>query len=189
MRSPRIANGLDARSPSARSRTSNDGGALRAVRRLERVTDLSARRDAELREEPVQVRAHRPVGEIEPLADLAVREALGRQLRDLELLRAQLGPRLGNAAARTLAGGAQLATRALREAPEAEGVEDPRGLAERCPRIRAASLPAQPPSVRKLRAGGVERPPHGARRHRELEALLGGRAVGEQRIRVGQLNL
>ncbi|MDP1896707.1 MAG: hypothetical protein Q8K43_02355, partial [Sulfurimicrobium sp.] len=32
------------------------------------------------------MRAHRPVGEIEALADFAVREALGRQLCDLELL-------------------------------------------------------------------------------------------------------
>ena len=44
----------------------------------------------------MQVRAHRPVGEVEPFADVPVRQTLGRQLRDLQLLRAQLRPRRGN---------------------------------------------------------------------------------------------
>ena len=87
------------------------------------------------------------MGEIEPLADLAVREALGRQLRDLELLGAQLGPRLGNAPARTLAGGPQLASRALGEPPQAEGVEDAGGLAQRSARIGNDDLAAPGISV------------------------------------------
>src|SRR5215475_4204888 len=154
-----------------------------------RFTDLSARRDAELREEPVQVRAHRPVGEIKPLADLAVREAGGRQLCNLELLRAQLDPRLGNATARALAGGTHLATRALGKAPQPEGVEDAGGLAERCPRIPGPSLPAQPSSVRELRTGCVERPARGARPHRDVEPLPGSRAIRKERSSVSQLNL
>jgi hypothetical protein len=86
------------------------------ARRLERTTKLHPRRDAQFREEPVQVRAHRPGGEIEPFADVAVREAVGGQLRDLEFLRAQLRPRLRNTMARTLTGRAQLAARAVGEA-------------------------------------------------------------------------
>src|SRR5215831_1298963 len=162
---------------------------LRAVRRLKRFADLSARRYAELREQPVQVRAHRPVREIKPLADLSVREACGRQLRDLELLRAQLGPRLGNATARALAGGTHLATRALGKAPQPKGVEDAGGLAKRCTRIQGPSLPAQPPSVRELRTRCVERPARGARPHRGVEPLLGRRAIGEERSSVSQLYL
>jgi hypothetical protein len=38
---------------------------------------FAAARDPELREDAVQVRSDRPVGEIEPLADLSVREPLG----------------------------------------------------------------------------------------------------------------
>ena len=135
------------------------------------------------------MRADGAVGEIEPFTDLAVREALGRQLRDLEFLGTQLGPRLGYATARTLAGGTQLATRPLGKAPHPEGVEDPSGLAEWCTRIRTPSVPAQPPPVRELHTGSVERPTRSARRHRDLEPLLGSRAVGKKRSRVGQLNL
>ncbi len=43
------------------------------------------------------------VREVEALADLPIREAVRRKLRDLELLRRQLGPRLWYAAAGTLA--------------------------------------------------------------------------------------
>ena len=48
---------------------------------------LAARGDPELREDPVQVRADRAVREVQRLADVAVRQALRRQLRDLQLLR------------------------------------------------------------------------------------------------------
>ena len=55
------------------------------MRRLQNAAELCARGDTELREEPVQVRTYRSVREVEPFADVTVREAVRRQLRDLEL--------------------------------------------------------------------------------------------------------
>ena len=46
--------------------------------------------DAELGEDPVEVGAHGAMGQVEPLADLAVGQALGRELRDVQLVRGQL---------------------------------------------------------------------------------------------------
>src|SRR5262249_42609170 len=73
---PDCENGLEASPTFAPSCTSNDGVRLRTERPPEHHAQLRARRDAELWKEPVQVRAHRPVGEVEPFADLAVRQAL-----------------------------------------------------------------------------------------------------------------
>src|SRR6476659_3925283 len=50
---------------------------------FERVSQLRARRDAELREEPIQVRLDGSMREVELLADLPVRESFGRELGDL----------------------------------------------------------------------------------------------------------
>ena len=52
--------------------------------------ELVASGNPELRVDPVEVRADRAVGEVELLADLAVREALGGEVRDLEFLRGQM---------------------------------------------------------------------------------------------------
>ena len=104
------------------------------------------------------------VGEVEPFADLPVREAFGRQLGDLELLWAQLGPRFGNASACALAGGAQLAEGAVGIASLAEGVEGLGGLTERYARVDVSPLPAQPLPVGELRACRVERPAVAPRR-------------------------
>ena len=59
-------------------------------RRGERRLELTARRDSELREYAVEVRADGAVGEVEPLAYLAVGEPFRGKLCDLELLRGQL---------------------------------------------------------------------------------------------------
>src|SRR4051794_30150216 len=63
------------------------------------------------------------VREVEPLPDLAVREALCRELRDLQLLCGQLVARLGDATSAPLAGRAQLAPRLLPPRHAAQGVE------------------------------------------------------------------
>src|SRR6266545_7729211 len=84
--------------------------------RLERVPQLCSRRDAQLREEPIEVRFHGPVREIELLADLPVREALGRKLSDLELMGRQLSPAFRPAAANSFARGTQLSASPLRVA-------------------------------------------------------------------------
>src|SRR4051794_35110937 len=81
---------------------------------------LAARRDPELGEHAVQVRADRAMRQEEALADLPVGQALRRELSDLQLLGGQLVAGLGNAMPASLARRAQLAPRLLapRRAPE-----------------------------------------------------------------------
>ena len=52
----------------------------------------------------MQVGAHGAVGQVEPLADLAVGQALGRELRDVQLMCGQLVAGVGTAARAALAG-------------------------------------------------------------------------------------
>src|SRR4051812_2954196 len=111
---------------------------------LERVPQLGPGGDAELREEPVQVRLHRSVREIEALADLPIREALCGELGDLKLLRREPRPAAGNAAPNGLTGGTQLPAGPLGVPEQAEGVKRLGGLPERRPRLRHAPMPPQP---------------------------------------------
>src|SRR3954447_26194921 len=84
---------------------------------------LGPRGDPQLWESAVQVRADGAMREVEPLPDLAVREALCRELGDLQLLCGQLVARLRDATPASLAGGAQLASRLLPPRHAAKGVE------------------------------------------------------------------
>jgi hypothetical protein len=59
-------------------------------RRGERRLELSACRDSEFREDAVEVGADGAVGQVEPLANLAVGESLRCKLCDLEFLGGQL---------------------------------------------------------------------------------------------------
>jgi hypothetical protein len=68
--------------------------------------EFGARGHAELGEELVQMGSDGPVRDVEPLSDLAVGQAVGRELRDLQFLRRQLIPYLGPAPAHGLARGA-----------------------------------------------------------------------------------
>src|SRR5882724_8051436 len=72
--------------------------------------ELGARGDPELREHLVQVAADRSVRQKQALSDFAVREALGRELGDLQLLGGQLIARLGSPPQASLAGCSQLAS-------------------------------------------------------------------------------
>src|SRR4029079_17603079 len=90
----------------AYSRASDDAICVR--HRLDRLSmqhrpELRSRGDSELREDPVQVGADRPVGQVEPLADLACGQAFGRELRDVQLVRGQLIADVGTAAWASLA--------------------------------------------------------------------------------------
>src|SRR3954462_15145394 len=87
---------------------------------FQRVPQLRPRGDAELREEPVQVRLHRSVREIEALTDLPIREALCGELGDLKPLRRQLRPAARNASANGLAGGTQFPASPLGVPEQAE---------------------------------------------------------------------
>src|ERR687896_2520932 len=64
--------------------------ALLGCRRGERRLELTARRDSQLREYAVEVRADGAVGQVEPLAYLAVGEPFRGKVGDLELLGGQL---------------------------------------------------------------------------------------------------
>src|SRR5690242_20459668 len=66
--------------------------------RRQRGAQLSPGCDPKLREHAVQVRADRAVREVKALADVAIREPLRRELRDLQLLRGQLIAGLGRPA-------------------------------------------------------------------------------------------
>ena len=74
--------------------------------RREHGAQLAPGGDPELGEYPVQVRADRAMGEIQPLADFTVRQALRGELSDLQLLRGGLVACRGDAAPAPFAQGA-----------------------------------------------------------------------------------
>jgi transposase len=126
------------------------------------------------------------VREIEPLADLPVREPFGGELGDLQLLRGQRHPLLGPEGGPALAGGAQ-----LRQGPLGPG-EQPVGLADLVrvpqwrPRLGDAAPAAQPRAVLEQQARPVERPAHQVGLERAAELPLGVVLAGQQRARVEQ---
>src|SRR5439155_16195201 len=79
-----------------------------AVAGRERRGEIGPRGDPELRKHAVEVRADRAMREVQPLADLSVRQPLCGELRDLQLLRGQLIACLGYPAPAPLTRGAQL---------------------------------------------------------------------------------
>ena len=81
----------------------------------ERGMQLGAGGNAELREHPIQVRADRPMTEVEARPDLPIREAFGCQAGDLQLLRRQLLQDVDAATPRRLAAGSELLLGAVRE--------------------------------------------------------------------------
>src|SRR3954454_21135192 len=99
---------LPPRSGRVRQMTTLGALRVRTSARRQRGAQLRAGRDPELREHAVEVRADGAVRQVQPLADLAVRQAPRRQLRDLQLLRGELVARFGNPAATALARGTQL---------------------------------------------------------------------------------
>src|SRR4051812_47061343 len=101
------------------------------ARPLERRPQLRTRRDPELRENAVEVGADRAVGEEQPLADLTVRQPLGGQFRDLQLLGGEPIACVRGAWPDLLAGGTQLLSRALAPACRAQGVEEVNRVAQR----------------------------------------------------------
>src|SRR5258707_4043378 len=78
-------------------------------------------RDAQLGEDAVQVRADGAVRQVQPLPDLPVGQPLGRQLRDLQLVRCQLVTSVRVAAPAGLPCGAQLPAGTLAPRDRAEG--------------------------------------------------------------------
>src|SRR5262245_691110 len=81
--------------------------------RLQGGAQLGACRNAELGEDVVEVRPDRAMGEEELLADLAVGEALGGELGDLQFLGCEPVPPVRLMLLAALPGGAQLLARAF----------------------------------------------------------------------------
>ena len=84
---------------------------------------LGAGGDAELREHPIQVRANRPMTEVEARPDLAIREAVGGETGDLEFLWGELIQHIDAAVSGRLAAGSELLLSAVREVSDADRVE------------------------------------------------------------------
>ena len=119
----------------------------------QRRAELPAGADAELGEHLAQVPLDRARAEEQLGADLRVREPVGRQPRDLRLLRRQLVERLDGALAHRLAGGQQLAAGALGERLHAHLGEHLVRGAQLLAGVDAAVLAAQPLAVEQVRAG------------------------------------
>src|SRR5258706_6465312 len=124
-----------------------------AVASAQRGVQLGARGDAELREHPIQVRAHRPMTEVEARPDLAIGHAFRCEAGDLQLLRRQLVEDVDAAVASRFAACPQLLLGAVREVADADRVEHVPGGTQLGPRLRHAALPPQPRSVGQRQAG------------------------------------
>src|SRR4249919_366640 len=101
----------------------------------ERGMQLGAGRDAELREHPVQVRADRPMAEVQARPDLPIREAFGCKAGDLQLLGGQLVEDVDAAVASRIAARSQLLLGAVREVADADRVEQVPGGSQLGPRL------------------------------------------------------
>src|SRR4029453_7911522 len=99
------------------------------------------------REGPVQVRPDRAVRKEESIADLAIGQPLGRQLRDLELLRGQAIARVGRAGPDRLAGGTQLLASAVTPAGGSQRVEELACAPQRLPGVGRAAPATKPRAV------------------------------------------
>src|SRR3954451_3986879 len=147
---------------------------------------LAARRDAELRKDPAKVERDSPVRDVELLADLAVRQAFGREARGLELLRRELISRFGNTAAVRHAGGAKLPASTLSPGNGAERVECLARGAQRVTRLSDPATASKPGAVGKEQARSKKRPGREIAREPGLEERLGVFVRGEQRPRIGE---
>src|SRR4029077_7063116 len=100
-------------------------GALRGRRRVgcERQGQLAAGGDPELGKDAVEMCRDRAVRGVEPLSDLAVRESVGCELCDLQLLRCEAIARLRIAASARLSRRAQLATCTVPPGDTTESIE------------------------------------------------------------------
>src|SRR5579859_7346603 len=112
------------------------------------VAQLVAAGDPELGERPVQVRDDRARGQEEPVADLAVGQAVAGQPDDLALLRGQLPQGIGRAgcAGDNHPGRSQLGLRPLRPGPGPEPPEGPQGLGQDGLSVVDPPAPPQPRS-------------------------------------------
>src|SRR5262249_6443262 len=120
--------------------------------------------------------------DVELRADLGIRVPLGRQARDLRLLRSEVSARLVGALACRLAGRLELAARALRERRGAHPIEEHVRRAQVFPGVATPVLAAQPLAVDEVRACKLRPHPRPADAlDRLVVEQLGLLALAEQR--------
>ena len=124
------------------------------------------------------------MGQVQPLADLAVRQALRRELCDLQLLRGELVARRGNAAPAPFTRRAQFAPRVLAPPLAAKRVEGVARGTQNGARLGDPPLASQPLAICELDPGALERPSGEVARQRLIEALARLCWPGDQRTRV-----
>ena len=134
---------------------------------------LRSRSDAELREDPVQVEADRPMREEELLADVAVGQAVGGKLGDLELLWGELIECIGGSGPARLARGAQLDAGPLTLRDEAEPVKSVASSPQRHTRFSHPAPSPKPRSVGQLEPCPGEGPARQIGVERDLEQVPG----------------
>src|SRR5215207_624670 len=134
---------------------------------------LASRTDPELGIDPVEMSTDRSRRDEQLLTDLTIREPLGRQLGDLQLLRCQLIAGFRYATPARLTRGAQLAAGLVAPRSAAERVEGVARGAQRTPRVGDSPPTPQPLTESKLSAGALERPAGEIGGERRPEALLG----------------
>src|SRR5260370_3595782 len=88
---------------------------------------------------------------------MTVRQTVGGELSDLELLRVQAMPEIGRALPNLLSGSAQLLSRSPAPRGGAQRIEESHAFPQWRPRFSAATSPAQPAAKRKQCPGSKKR--------------------------------
>src|SRR6266446_10044787 len=97
------------------------------------VSQLGARGDLQLRKYSIQVAANGSRRHEKAFCDLTVRQTVGGELSDLELLRGQTIAEIGRTAPNLLSGSAQLVSRSPAPGGGAESIEQSNALPQRRP--------------------------------------------------------
>src|SRR6266851_281701 len=152
----------------------------------QRVSQLRSDSDVEFGEDAIQVSADSTGREEQAFADLAVRQPIGRELSDLELLGGEAIAGVRCSATDCLARRSQLLSGALAPGRRAERIEQFDALTQRRPRVGATPLPAQPAAERKQRSRMQERIGRVILRKSDREQPFRLSVVGQERPRVHQ---
>ncbi len=133
--------------------------------------------------------ADRSVRDEELKPDLAIAEAIGSHLSDLELLRGELVARLGDAAAARFPRCAQFLPRPPAPWRGAKSIKSLAGGSQRHTGIGHSPSPSKPGPICELRPGPRERPSAQVSTKCNLEESLRVVVVGQERSRMSQADV
>src|SRR5260370_25669423 len=122
-----------------------------------RLPQLRARGDLQLRKDSVEMTADGSGGQEEAFGDLTLRQTVGGELSDLELLRGQAIAEIGRAPPNLLSGSAQLLSRSPTPRGVAQRIEELHAFPQWRPRFGAPPSPSQPAAKRKQCPGSKKR--------------------------------